>query len=89
METSANPIPTCPYCGFLHKALCSKIRAIEYFEDGTVKRVEFHSPAPLVGPPQPWTTTAPQWPPSIAPQVGPNTWGGVCSVADPNILMRN
>jgi hypothetical protein len=39
----------CPHCGMIHQTTCSRIKAIEYNTDGvTVKRVEFHSPQPLV-----------------------------------------
>lgn len=37
----------CPHCGLVHTTTCSRIKAIEYHSDGTVKRVEFHSPQPL------------------------------------------
>lgn len=37
--------PGCPYCGLLHAGTCSRVKAIEYYQDGTVKRVEFHAPA--------------------------------------------
>lgn len=39
---------TCQYCGMTHTATCPKIRAIEYYPDGTIKRVEFHNPVPNV-----------------------------------------
>jgi hypothetical protein len=40
----------CPYCTGPHNAVfhggfCPRVRAIEYHENGTVRRVEFH-PAP-------------------------------------------
>jgi hypothetical protein len=31
----------CNYCGMLHTGLCSKVKKIEYHENGTVKIVEF------------------------------------------------
>jgi hypothetical protein len=31
----------CGYCGMLHGSRCPSIQAIEYYPDGTVKRVEF------------------------------------------------
>lgn len=34
----------CPYCGLIHNMTCPKIKAIEYYPDGTTKRVEFHGP---------------------------------------------
>jgi len=32
---------TCPYCGMIHAGACPRVKAIEYFENGMVKRVEF------------------------------------------------
>lgn len=32
----------CPYCGLLHDVTCPRIKAMEYHENGTLKRVEFH-----------------------------------------------
>lgn len=40
---------TCPHCGMIHQATCPRIKAIEYNQDGTVKRVEFHAPQPVAG----------------------------------------
>lgn len=40
--------PTCSYCGMIHHGTCPKVKAIDYFPDGTVKRVEFHKPEPLL-----------------------------------------
>lgn len=37
---------TCPHCGMIHTTKCPLIKAIEYFPDGTVKRVEFE---PIAG----------------------------------------
>jgi hypothetical protein len=34
---------TCLYCGFMHNGYCPRLAAIEYFPNGTVKRVEFHN----------------------------------------------
>ena len=40
---------SCRYCGAIHGGVqCSRISAIEYFPDGTVKRIEFHNPNPPV-----------------------------------------
>jgi hypothetical protein len=43
---------SCPYCGFVHKTTCPRIKSLEYHPDGvTVKRITFHDPQPLhVGP---------------------------------------
>lgn len=34
----------CPHCGMYHQATCPRVKAIEYHNDGTVKRIEFHTP---------------------------------------------
>lgn len=31
----------CNYCGSNHEGKCPMVKAIEYYQDGTVKRVEF------------------------------------------------
>lgn len=44
----------CPHCGLIHETTCARIKAIEYQDNGvTVKRVEFHAPAPIVSGPSP------------------------------------
>lgn len=48
----------CRWCGMTHGIRCPTIRAIEYFEDGTVKCVEFmrpndYWPITFPNPPQP------------------------------------
>jgi hypothetical protein len=54
------PLETCPYCGAPHKfEMCPKLKAIEYFEDGGVKRVEFKTAAdfgPQINVPSPLGT---------------------------------
>lgn len=35
----------CRYCGMIHGPKCPSIKAIEYHPDGTVKRIEFVTPA--------------------------------------------
>lgn len=48
-----NQTEPCGYCGNHHHAKCPLVRAIEYFEDGRIKRVEFITPAdhmPSLGP---------------------------------------
>lgn len=34
----------CQHCGVGHIGVCPWVKAIEYYPDGTVKRVEFHPP---------------------------------------------
>lgn len=51
-------IQQCGHCGLWHNGTCQKIKAIEYHENGTVKRIEYH-------PDQPWLipgTMLPQQP---------------------------
>ena len=40
-ESSAVPQSHCPYCAaYSHNGLCPRVKAIEYYPNGTVKRVE-------------------------------------------------
>lgn len=45
----------CPHCGLQHynsmgvMLTCPRIKSIEYYPDGTQKRVEFHAPQPIIG----------------------------------------
>lgn len=44
-EEKAGPVARvdrCPHCGLRHMTTCPRIRSIEYFESGQVKRVELH-----------------------------------------------
>lgn len=34
--------PVCQHCGYIHNNICPRIKAIEYYENGTIKRVEYH-----------------------------------------------
>jgi hypothetical protein len=44
----------CEWCGEAkHKGLCWKVKAIEYHENGAVKRVEFETPKHIHEAPQP------------------------------------
>lgn len=46
MTATYNP-PTCPYCGgyFIHgPAACPNVTAVEFYKDGTIKRVEKRNP---------------------------------------------
>lgn len=47
MAETASLQSACPHCGSLHQTTCPRISAIEYHNDGTVKRVEFHAPQPF------------------------------------------
>lgn len=39
----------CGYCGMIHGPRCPSVQAIEYYPDGTVKRVEFVRSEPIIG----------------------------------------
>ena len=41
MSTS-NSTANCPHCGLVHLTTCPRIKVIECYADGTIKRVEFH-----------------------------------------------
>ncbi len=48
--TAVTPDTACPYCSSpgqwtIHPGVCPKIRAKEYYPNGTLKRVEFHGEA--------------------------------------------
>lgn len=35
---------TCRYCGSWHQGVCARIEEIEYFANGTIKRVKLREP---------------------------------------------
>lgn len=51
METSdAAPDLKCQWCGVIHLTTkCPQVKAIDYWPDGKIKRVEFHADKPIVG----------------------------------------
>lgn len=45
--TDFSKIYSCPYCSnehnfIYHQGVCPKVKSIEYYENGTTKKVEFH-----------------------------------------------
>lgn len=49
--------PLCPRCGGVHVfQQCPQVRAIEYYPDGSIKRVEFLAPGDYLPP------SRPDWP---------------------------
>lgn len=60
---------TCQHCGMIHGAICPRIAAVEYYENGTVKRVEYIQPnaaqTPVV-----WPQNVPQAPVKTAGGIG-------------------
>jgi len=50
-KKTAMPDPNvCAYCGMTHVGTCPRVKSMEYFPDGRVKRVEFHELRPHAGP---------------------------------------
>ena len=59
--SSSSSSPKCLHCGLIHETTCPKIKAIEYHENGIIKRVEFFSATenyipytPMPVPSEPW-----------------------------------
>lgn len=56
---TADAAPKCPHCGSMpHSGVCPSVKAIEYYPDGTVKRVEYKGAGDYV----PVTTDPVQFP---------------------------
>jgi hypothetical protein len=36
------PLVSCQFCGWYHHGVCIRVKAIEYYDNGQIKRVEFH-----------------------------------------------
>jgi hypothetical protein len=50
---ATNPAMPCPICNIVHAGQCPRVKAKEYFPDGTLKRIEFFEPYnPSLAPPQ-------------------------------------
>jgi hypothetical protein len=52
MMTTATGFEPCGWCGLIHQGACPKVKAIEYYPNGTIKRIEFHGasmPAQPIG----------------------------------------
>lgn len=50
MTVTTNYSSMCQHCGTGHTGPCMRIKAIEYHPDGTVKRIEYHAPQPVLMP---------------------------------------
>jgi hypothetical protein len=46
---------TCRWCGMIHGPRCQNVKAMEFHEDGTLRRVEFFAPNDWLAPPPPVT----------------------------------
>ena len=70
MSHTASAVPVCGHCGSSspHQGQCPKIRAIEYHDNGSVKRVEYFTSAELLGLPN-----IPMWPHEPG-KIGGNQW---------------
>ena len=33
----------CPHCGKYHQDACPRVKSVEYYPDGSIKRVQYHS----------------------------------------------
>lgn len=79
-QTMSDNIPsdkTCRHCGKSHGVRCPEVKALEYFESGELKRVEFMTPADYLAPvmPAPLSTyplkpTCGEWLPNPFPLNG-------------------
>ena len=50
----------CPWCGSWHTGTCSRVKSIEYYPDGSIKRVEFHDDKPIDKPVR-WAYVCDEW----------------------------
>lgn len=63
----------CRWCGMIHGPRCPSVKAIEYHQDGSVKRVEFTTPADMLAPiipSAPVPPCTPSWPSPWSPWCG-------------------
>jgi hypothetical protein len=44
----ANDVHECGHCGMWHAGPCARIKAMEYYPDGTMKRVEYYDARPAM-----------------------------------------
>lgn len=58
------------HCGFIHTGVCQRIKAIDYYENGQVKRVEYHGEVP------PAQLVQFVFPPQSSPPPRDSTWQG-------------
>lgn len=65
IDTTGKSTQECGHCGGWHQGACPRVKAVEYYRDGTVKRVEYHDQQPVV------------WP--ITPEMPPWPYGPICT----------
>lgn len=59
-ESSSTVKKPCQFCGTHHYSMCPKIKAIDYFEDGTIKRLEFYDMPSATIVAGPWKGSGPK-----------------------------
>lgn len=50
MSTSAADFNKCLHCGMGHTGRCPQVKAVEYYPNGQVKRIEYVTPGDFVAP---------------------------------------
>lgn len=40
------PPPRCAHCGQWHDGVCSRVKSVEYYPNGTVKKIKYHDSPP-------------------------------------------
>lgn len=68
-DLTGQQLKKCRWCDNYHTAICPSVKAIEYYPDGTVKRVEFKESSVFVQ--QPAVPAGPHYPPIQIPNVLP------------------
>lgn len=44
--SDTNVLETCPYCGICHTGRCPQLRSIEYYPNGTIKKITYENGQP-------------------------------------------
>lgn len=70
----------CGHCGVWHQGQCTRIKAIEYYPDGKIKRIEYYQYINLPTPIHP----APKQQPWINDEIPPYCNGGVIMTMPPD-----
>lgn len=34
----------CGHCGYMHDGVCPRLKSISYYENGMIKKIEYHGP---------------------------------------------
>ena len=88
MTTKSELVVPCNHCGNSHNGMtCPRVKAIEYHENGTIKRIEFKDDAPVFAPyPMPMPTP---YQPPVVPPVVPTWWQGPHQVTCGEVTVTN